>query len=199
MSDATPLAGDLALPNDAIAAAVICHPHPQYGGDRFNTMVAALYDALPAAGIAALRFDFRSEFGDGIGERLDALAALDELERSAPGVPMAAVGYSFGAWIALGLTDDRIRSVVAIAPPLAVMALPPISAVPTLILTPAHDQFSDPSVTEPIVDDWRSQTGAPIEFEALANADHFLTGHTASIAARVTTWLTPTSRNVPGA
>ena len=50
----------------------------------------ALFDALPDAGVSCLRFNFRgvggSEggYGDGIGERLDAQAALDHLLATVP-------------------------------------------------------------------------------------------------------------------
>ena len=187
--DGPRFAADLAVPDNAFAGAVICHPHPQYGGTRHDQVVSALFDALPAAGVAALRFDFRSEFSDGVGERLDALAAVDELERAAPGLPLAMIGYSFGAWISLGLGDDRIGAIIAVAPPLAVMSTVPTPTVPTLVLTPAHDQFSPPASTEPIIADWRTLSDTPIEFEVVDTADHFLAGRTGAVADRTVAWL----------
>ncbi len=148
-----------------------------------------MYDSLPSAGIAALRFSFRAEFGDGVGERLDARAALDELAAAAPGVQLALIGYSFGAWIALGIDDDRISALVAIAPPLAVMSDVPAPSSPTLVLTPAHDQFSPPDSTEPIVDAWRQRSSAPIDVDIVDMADHFLAGRTDVVAERVVGWL----------
>jgi uncharacterized protein len=177
------------FPGSVIAAAVICHPHPQYGGNRFDNVVTALYDLLPASGIATLRFDFRAVFGDGVGERLDALAALDELSAAVDDVPIALVGYSFGAWVALGLDDERISAIVAVAPPLAAMSPVPPPTVPTLVITPAHDQFSPPSATEPIVADWRSRSAAPVDLQVVEMADHFLAGRTAAVAQSATTWI----------
>ena len=167
---------------------MVCHPHPQYGGNRFDHVVSALYESLPAAGLATLRFDFRADFSDGVGEGADVLAAIDELAAVAGVVPIAVVGYSFGAWVALGLADERVRALVAIAPPLAVMSPTRLPSAPTLILTPAHDQYSPPAATEPIVADWRSQ-GAEVEFEVVEMADHFLAGRTAVVADRTTSWL----------
>ncbi len=187
--DGPPLIADLAVPEPIRAGAVICHPHPQYGGTRHDRVVSALFDALPAAGIAALRFDFRSAFSDGVGERLDALAAIDELADAAPDVPLAMTGYSFGAWISLGLGDDRIDAVVAIAPPLAVMSSVPAPVVPTLVLTPAHDQFSPPATTEPIIAGWRTRSAVPIDFDVVDMADHFIGGRTAAVADRTVAWL----------
>ena len=87
--DNVSIVDDLVVPVGCRAAATVCHPHPQYGGNRFNPVVDALYRRLPALGGAALRFDFRADFDDGVGERLHALAALAEIERLAPGVPVS--------------------------------------------------------------------------------------------------------------
>ena len=85
-SDGIELVGDLAVPARPIAAAIVCHPHPQYGGNRFNNVVSAVFAALPESGIATLRFDFRQTFDHGVGERLDAVAALDALGDEVPDV-----------------------------------------------------------------------------------------------------------------
>ena len=114
-ADGAVLAGDLARSAAPRAAAVLCHPHPAYGGDRHNMVVDALFRALPPTGVAALRFDFR---GAGGGEQDDVLAALDRLAAEVPGVPLWLVGYSFGADVALGVDDPRAAGWVAVAPPL---------------------------------------------------------------------------------
>jgi uncharacterized protein len=185
-SDGVRLVGDLAVPAEPRGAAIICHPHPLYGGNRFNNVVAALFDALPGAGVAALRFDFRSAFSGGEAERLDALAALDEIATVVPGAPLIAVGYSFGALIALGLGDDRLDALVLVAAPLAMASTVAAPTVPTLLLTPAHDQFSPPSASGPIVATW---TAAPVDHEVVETADHSLVGHTAVVADAVVTWI----------
>jgi uncharacterized protein len=187
--DGVRLAADVAVPDRVRAGAVVCHPHPQYGGNRLDRLVSALYDVLPTAGIATLRFDFRPVFAEGVGERLDTQAAIDTLAGAVGELPMALVGYSFGAWVALGVDDDRIAALVAIAPPLAVMSSTPAPTVPTLVLTPAHDQFSPPAATEAIIAEWRSHDAAHVEFEAIEMADHFLAGRTADVARRTTAWL----------
>lgn len=181
------LPADLAVPGTGAVggAAVLCHPHPQHGGDRFNTVVATLFDALPATGYAALRFDFRPEFGGGVDERLDVVAALDHLD-SIPeldGLPRFVVGYSFGAMVALTAPDPRIAGVAAIAPPLGMTDVGD-PGVPALVLTPRHDQFSPPSTVQPIVSRWSAA-----EFDVIESADHFLTGRTAAVAERVVAWL----------
>ncbi len=187
--DGTRLVGDLALPDPIVAGAVVCHPHPQYGGNRFDNVVGALYDVLPTAGIAAMRFDFRATFGDGDGERLDALGALETLSDAVDAVPIVLVGYSFGAWVALGLDDERISAIVAVAPPLAAMAPVPPPSVPVLVITPTHDQFSPPSAIRPIIADWHSRNSAPVDLQVVEMADHFLAGRTAHVAESTATWI----------
>ncbi len=61
--------------------------------------------------------------------------------------------------------------------------------VDTLILTPAHDQFSPPDATEAIVSEWPCTT-----HETIASADHFLNGRTAAVAERTVEFLTATTR-----
>jgi alpha/beta superfamily hydrolase len=65
----------------------------------------------------------------------------------------------------------------------------PIPTVPTLVITPAHDQFSPPSATESIVADWRSRSAAPVDLQIVEMADHFLAGRTGDVADRTARWL----------
>src|SRR5690348_2382922 len=116
--------------------AVVCHPHPLYVGDRFNPVVQALFDALPAAGFTTIRFDFREAHDRGVAERLDVRAAIDAV--AVDGLPVVVAGYSFGALVALSTRDPRISAVVAVAPPLTPGAEGP--GVPALVLSPTHDQ-----------------------------------------------------------
>ena len=189
-SDGVVLQADLAVPDAPHAAAITCHPHPQYGGNRHNNVVQALFDALPAAGVATLRFDFRADFDDGRGEQLDAIAALDALQSRLTDLQLVAIGYSFGAAIVCALDDTRITTKVLIAPPFAAMSTVRGSTVrgmdvPTLVLTPAHDQFSAPDATETIISDWPQTT-----HETIASADHFLNGRTALVAERTLAFIT---------
>jgi len=182
--DGTVLAGDLARPAGARAAAVLCHPHPAYGGDRHNVVVDALFRALPAAAVAALRFDFR---GAGAGEQEDVLAALDRLAAEVPGVPLWLVGYSFGADVALGVDDPRAAGWVAVAPPLRFGGTPAPAQGdprPVLVLVPEHDAYSPPERTRAATASWPAVT-----VEVVPMADHFLAGAAGSVAATVTSWL----------
>jgi hypothetical protein len=183
-SDGHRLSGDLAeARGDAAGAVVICHPHPLRGGDRFNVVVDAMFAAFPARGFHALRFDFRSEHGDGVAERLDVVAALDHLSGRYPGVALHTAGYSFGAAVIVSVDDDRIVSKVAVAPPLSHMAVDP-PRQPTLVLVAEHDQFCPPSAVEPTVATWPAAT-----MEIIASADHFLVGRAKAAADTAAAWL----------
>ena len=82
-SDGHNLAADIAVPTgtadsaDTLGGVVLCHPHPSYGGNRFNTVVEALFHSLPAAGFVTLRFDFRAEHGP--------FSSVDDLD-AVPGI-----------------------------------------------------------------------------------------------------------------
>ena len=61
--------------------ALICHPHPSFGGTMENKVVTTLGRALRETGIPTLRFNFRGvgssagEYDAGNGETADAAAA----------------------------------------------------------------------------------------------------------------------------
>ncbi len=106
------------------AVAVICHPHPLFGGTMHNKVVFRTAEAFQQAGFATLRFNFRGvgaspgTHDDGDGEQRDAAAAIDWLAAQHPGVPVALAGFSFGGSIVLhqGPEDPRVRLLWAVAP-----------------------------------------------------------------------------------
>jgi hypothetical protein len=186
-ADGLHLDADLTVPasgTDVGPAVVVCHPHPRFGGNRFDHVVTALFERLPVAGCAAIRFDFRHEFGGGIDERLDVVAALDALDAvpALDGTPRLVVGYSFGAVVALTTDDSRITAVGAVAPPLGHGDVAP-PLVPTLVVCPRHDQFCPPDVATQRTAGWRN-----VEVVVVESADHFLHGHAGAVADTVTRW-----------
>lgn len=184
--DGLQLEADLALQTHPVAGAVVCHPHPQYGGDRFNGVVDSVFHALAGAGVLALRFDFRGvndsqgSFDGGTGERLDVAAAVDALQHLRDDVPLWVVGYSFGALVALDVVHPAVHGWVAIAPPLATVPTARLAAAdhrPKFVIVPRHDQFAPPDAVLPVLDTWANTTVQVVE-----SADHFLLGHTAEVA-----------------
>ncbi len=112
----------------AKAGIILCHPHPQYGGDMYNPVIESAVHAAFEEGFGTLRFNFRGvgesqgAYTGGVGEKEDIRAAIECLnsrfrERHHS---LVLLGYSFGAWVGLPIAvqDERIKAVVAISPPL---------------------------------------------------------------------------------
>jgi alpha/beta superfamily hydrolase len=107
------------------ASAVLCHPHPDDGGSMRSRVVHETARALSAIGAAVLRFNYRGvglsagSFAAGATATQDFAAAVDSLRDRFPGAPLWAVGYSFGAWVAMaaGAQDSDTSALIGIAPP----------------------------------------------------------------------------------
>lgn len=175
-------------------AVVVCHPHPLYGGDMHNSVVTAVCQALVEAGIAALRFNFRGvgrsqgRFGDGVGERADAIAALAHL-RQIEGVDPAKVGivgYSFGAAVALVAADERVAAVVAISTPTFGRGIPELSIrCSTLLMSGDRDNVAPPGQLTTLVE----MIGPQCQVGLVRGADHFWWGHEEKLAQAVAGFL----------
>ena len=108
-----------------LEAAVICHPHPQFGGTMHNKVVYRLARGLRSTGRVVLRFNYRgvnlSEgvYDNGIGETDDARVALRELQSRYPHLPVMAAGFSFGSRVALRLSSQEpvLKRVLAVGFP----------------------------------------------------------------------------------
>jgi hypothetical protein len=172
-------------------AAVVCHPHPQYGGDMDNPVVVAAATALAGAGVTALRFNFggvgasegRSS-GRGDEEQCDVGAAEAALAaRVAPGTPLAIVGYSFGAWVGTraALALPRVSRVVAIAPPLAFFDFDFVRGLAGRldVIVGDCDQYCPRDALE------RFGRAHGVRPTILAGADHFFAGVGAEVGAAV--------------
>jgi alpha/beta superfamily hydrolase len=106
-------------------AAVVCHPHPLFGGTMHNKVVYQTAKSLDALGIPVLRFNFRGAgFSEGVhdrghGEQGDVRAALDFLASEFPGVPLLLAGFSFGSWVGMrvGCEDLRVSRLIGLGVP----------------------------------------------------------------------------------
>jgi uncharacterized protein len=190
-ADGLALVGELSVPASAWAAAVVCHPHPLYGGDMHNSVVDAVVRALVSTGVATVRFDFRGvgrsegTHDHGVGERLDAAAALDVVGPFAPSGPVFLGGYSFGGRVALDVVHPHLTAWFALAPPLAGGARPLAADDhrPKFVVMPEHDQFTPLDVARQTVESWKSAT-----LETVPMTDHFFGGRTQTAAALVATF-----------
>jgi alpha/beta superfamily hydrolase len=187
------LEGLLANPGGGAPAAVVCHPHPMYGGSMHNNVVEAILAALWQAGYATLRFNFRGvgasegEHEAGPGEVDDALAAMSFI-LAQPGVrkeDAAMTGYSFGAMVALSAGYERaeIARIVAVALPL-VMAdarVPDGASKPVLLVSGDRDSHSPVVGLQALA----SRIGASARLEIITGADHFFGGREAELSRAI--------------
>ena len=115
-------------PSDAARpplAAVVCHPHPLFGGTMHNKVVYQTAKSLDAFGIPVLRFNFRGAglsagvHDRGFGEQGDVRAALEFVASEFPGVPLLLAGFSFGSWLGMrvGCEDSRVSHLIGLGIP----------------------------------------------------------------------------------
>jgi uncharacterized protein len=142
-------AGDLECAIDTPAGephgtAIVCHPHPQFGGTMDNKVVATLARAFVQCGWRAVRFNFRGIGGsagawdEGRGEIDDALAVTAAL--CEPGQPLALAGFSFGAYVASQVAAAlRPERLVLIGPATANFGVAPVPADTLVIHGEADD------------------------------------------------------------
>src|ERR1700758_3931415 len=105
--------------------ALVCHPHPLFGGTMHNKVVYQAAKTLDALGLPVLRFNFRGaglsegEHDRGRGEQGDVKAAVDFLAEEFPGVPLLLAGFSFGCWVGLrvGCADERVQELIGMGTP----------------------------------------------------------------------------------
>jgi len=165
----------------ASAYAVVCHPHPRFGGTMHNKVVTTLAGALRQCGMATVRFNFRgvgaSEglFDDGIGEMADASAVADWGAKRWAGRPLVIAGFSFGAYVALCLAQRREpQRVILIAPPVDRFEFAALTAprCPWMIVQGDADTVVDPTA----VSSWANATAPAPRLLMLPGVGHFFHG-----------------------
>jgi hypothetical protein len=185
------LEGMLHLPEAArpCPGVVVCHPHPQHGGDMRNGVVEAIAAAVAQRGMAALAFNFRGVGGSqgrydrGVGEAADALSALEFLTTQ-PEIDcnrLGIAGYSFGAGIALDAAAENhdLRAIVSVACPLSPlndMVLHQINR-PKLFIQGDADYLIEMELFRFLT----QRFPPPREIAVLTGADHSLRGYEAEV------------------
>lgn len=162
--------------------AIVCHPHPLYGGSMHNKVVFRAAKGALHMGVPALRFNFRGvghsegEHARGIGEREDARAALDYLTGRFPQFPVLMIGFSFGSVVALfvGSADQRVNSLAGIGLPIDSSDFSFLREVqkPKLIVQGTQDRFGSRERVAQLF----SSLKEPKRLRLVEGADHFLTG-----------------------
>ena len=190
----------------ATHAAVVCHPHPLYGGTLHNKVVFHAMKALNGFGFPVLRFNFRStglsegEHASGLGEVEDVRAALDWLEREFT-LPVIFAGFSFGAAVGLrtAYSDDRVCALIALGLP----AVPVEDRIedrvydfeflrecvkPKLFVSGSRDQFGPAGKLEALVNTFAD----PKKLVRIEAGDHFFEGRLKEMRLAIEDWVRET-------
>jgi alpha/beta superfamily hydrolase len=103
-------------PAEPQGLALVCHPHPLFGGSNENKVVTTLAGAFVRLGYVALRPNFRGvgasggQHDNGDGETEDMLIVLDEARRIFGELPVVLAGYSFGAYVQTRVAEALAES-----------------------------------------------------------------------------------------
>ena len=159
--------------------AVVCHPHPLYGGTMHNKVVHRVASTLFARGAAVLRFNFRGvgksagTHDRGVGELDDARAALDWMRGRHPRSRSMLAGFSFGSWVAARLAAARpqIERAILVAPPLKTSNFESMHTATTgkLVIQGTADTVCPPELIERDFPNWAE----PKKLIWVEGASHF--------------------------
>jgi len=177
---------------NATHAALVCHPHPLFGGTLHNKVVFHAMKALNNFGFPVLRFNFRGtglsegEHASGIGELDDVRTALAWLEREFP-LPIVFAGFSFGAAVGLraACDYDRVSALIGLGVP--AVPIPTNAAVPKpkLFISGARDNFAPPGTIESLV----STFAEPKKLIRIEAGDHFFEGRLREMRDATEAWV----------
>jgi len=184
---------------DATYAAVVCHPHPLYGGTLHNKVVFHTMKALNGFGYPVLRFNFRGaglsqgEHDRGDGEEEDVRTALNWLDREFH-LPIIFAGFSFGAAVGLraACPDERVRAVIGLGLPVAAVddrtydfEFLQACMKSKLFVSGDRDQFGPRAKLEAVV----GSLPEPKKLVIVPGADHFFEGRLRELRETIEAWV----------
>jgi len=184
---------------DARRAVLLCHPHPLYGGTMHSAVVVALGKVLAERGdaVATLRFNYRGvgksegAYGEGLGETMDARAALRVLRARFPRASLAVAGYSFGTWVGLraAALEGTVERVALIAPAVRIFRFVREDAAAfqgrIAVYLGDQDEFCDVAEAEELA----TSLGATLR--VFPGSDHFFLAGRRKLADAVVPFLDP--------
>jgi alpha/beta superfamily hydrolase len=187
---------------DATHAALVCHPHPLFGGTLHNKVVFHAMKALNNFGFPVLRFNFRGtglsagEHAHGVGEVEDVRAALNWLDSEFT-LPIIFAGFSFGAAVGLraAYSDERVRAMIALGLPAVAVEnrvydfeFLRSSTKPKLFVSGSRDQFGPAGKLEALV----ATFADPKKLVRIEAGDHFFEGRLREMREAIETWVKET-------
>lgn len=167
------------LPDAATPIAVVCHPHPLYGGTMDNKVVHTVARAFVELGVLTLRFNFRGvgrsegRFDKGVGEADDLLAAVAWLRARFGQSPLWLAGFSFGAFVACSAHRRAgAERLLLVAPPVEMFEFGDRCddvEVPWMVIQGGADEV----VAADSVARWVASQSSPPRLEWFDDAGHF--------------------------
>ncbi len=183
----------------ATHAALVCHPHPVYGGTLHNKVVFHIMKALNSFGFPVLRFNFRGaglsqgKHDNGQGEVDDARAAFEWLDREFQ-LPMIFAGFSFGAAVGsrAACPDPRIKAVISVGTPVSPVETRRYDlnffqscSKPKLFVSGEHDEYGPRTELNKLIE----AVPDPKKLVIIGGADHFFEGHLLDLRESIEVWL----------
>lgn len=175
--------------------ALVCHPHPLFGGTMHNKVVFQAAKALHRRGVPVLRFNFRGTglsegaHDRGHGEQDDVRAALDYLANGFDGRAILLAGFSFGSWVGMrvGCRDARVTEMIGIGLPVdnVDMSFLRACAKPMLLVQGGNDQYGSRANLEALY----ATIPEPKRLAIVEGADHFFAGQLEHVGAAINAWL----------
>lgn len=177
-------------------AAVLCHPHPLFGGTLHNKVIYQAAKSLDSMGVPVLRFNFRGaglsagEHDRGIGESDDVQAAIDFMGKEFPGRSLLVCGFSFGSWVGLraGCSDERVRELIGLGIPVNTSEFTYLEHChkPKLIVQGSRDEHGAWETVEETV----ARMAGDTRLVFVQDADHFFAGRLGELDRAICDWLT---------
>ncbi len=179
-------------PNPRGWAALVCHPHPVFGGTMHNRVVYRTAKAFLAGGAHVLRFNFRGVgasrggYDGGIGEQSDAAAALDYLQAHHPQEVLVVAGFSFGSWVGFqaALRCPQVRGLLGVGVPALRFDFSFMHRVtlPKWIIQGDADEFGPAADVEAVLARCQEPKGRTF----IPRANHFFDEHQTELAGALT-------------
>lgn len=166
---------------EACGVAILCHPHPLYGGDMRNKVVTTLVKCFDHAGLHTVRFNFRgigkSEgvYGEGEGECEDAKSIAEQARVHWPMLPWALAGFSFGGMVAARVADVLApQQLVCVSPSVEHFDLSDLKHFESDLVVLQGE--ADEVVPAPLVKAWAEAVESPCTLLMLPDCSHFFHG-----------------------
>ena len=180
-------------------AAVVCHPHPLFGGTMHNKVVYHAAKTLHAHGLAVLRFNFRGvglsegSHDAGRGETGDVSASLNYLAAEFPGTPLLVAGFSFGAAVGLlsGCADSRVTEMIGLGLPVDNVDARYLKSCkkPKLLIQGSQDRYGSKRSWDELLAEISPDGMRDLQAVFIPGADHFFTGRIEEMERALSDWL----------